>query len=409
MPAMPRTFCATENAEGMADMQTVPRVTLIGHPFSPIGTGRAARVTFAAFRSVGIDTRVRDAWQFLEPEDAQVVSIVPFLTTTYSAMNIFHINGDEVAPVLERIGPLPPGYNIIVPFWELPRYPAEWACQLQRFDEVWAGSHYLRRSIAAAVDRPVVHMPLATEIALDTFRGRRWFGIAENSYAFLFFFDGRSYIERKNPQAVVDCFRRLLASRPWARTCLVIKVHRVEAEFAEVREFLAGLADLRERVVVLEATMPEVEVHNLIRCCDAFVSLHRAEGFGHGLAEAMYLGRPVIGTGYSGNMDFMTPENSIPIGYRLIPVASGSYPHAEDQHWADPDLDEAVMHMIRLLDDPAAGRALGRTASRCIRTAFSYRASGLRYKRRLGEIADAAADANQRIESDVDQAKFARA
>jgi glycosyltransferase involved in cell wall biosynthesis len=409
MPAMPRTFCATENAEGMADMQTVPRVTLIGHPFSPIGTGRAARVTFAAFRSVGIDTRVRDAWQFLEPEDAQVVSIVPFLTTTYSAMNIFHINGDEVAPVLERIGPLPPGYNIIVPFWELPRYPAEWACQLQRFDEVWAGSHYLRRSIAAAVDRPVVHMPLATEIALDTFRGRRWFGIAENSYAFLFFFDGRSYIERKNPQAVVDCFRRLLASRPWARTCLVIKVHRVEAEFAEVREFLAGLADLRERVVVLEATMPEVEVHNLIRCCDAFVSLHRAEGFGHGLAEAMYLDLPVIGTGYSGNMDFMTPENSIPIGYRLIPVASGSYPHAEDQHWADPDLDEAVMHMIRLLDDPAAGRALGRTASRCIRTAFSYRASGLRYKRRLGEIADAAADANQRIESDVDQAKFARA
>jgi glycosyltransferase involved in cell wall biosynthesis len=409
MPAMPRTFCATESAEGMADMQTVPRVTLIGHPFSPIGTGRAARVTFAAFRSVGIDTRVRDAWQFLEPEDAQVVSIVPFLTTTYSAMNIFHINGDEVAPVLERIGPLPPGYNIIVPFWELPRYPAEWACQLQRFDEVWAGSHYLRRSIAAAVDRPVVHMPLATEIALDTFRGRRWFGIAENSYAFLFFFDGRSYIERKNPQAVVDCFRRLLASRPWARTCLVIKVHRVEAEFAEVREFLAGLADLRERVVVLEATMPEVEVHNLIRCCDAFVSLHRAEGFGHGLAEAMYLGLPVIGTGYSGNMDFMTPENSIPIGYRLIPVASGSYPHAEDQHWADPDLDEAVMHMIRLLDEPAAGRALGRTASRCIRTAFSYRASGLRYKRRLGEIADAAADANQRIESDVDQAKFARA
>jgi hypothetical protein len=67
------------------------------------------------------------------------------------------------------------------------------------------------------------------------------------------------------------------------------------------------------------------------------------------------------------------------------------------------------MHMIRLLDEPAAGRALGRTASRCIRTAFSYRASGLRYKRRLGEIADAAADANQRIESDVDQAKFARA
>jgi Glycosyltransferase WbsX len=121
----------------------------------------------------------------------------------------------------------------------------------------------------------------------------------------------------------------------------------------------------------------------------------RTEGFGLGLAEAMYLGLPVIGTAYSGNMDFMTSENSIPIGYRLIPVPHGAYPHCEDQRWADPDLDAATAQMIRLIDDPAAGRTLGRLASRSIRTRFSYRACGQRYKLRLGEIAADAAGASR--------------
>jgi glycosyltransferase involved in cell wall biosynthesis len=133
--------------------------------------------------------------------------------------------------------------------------------------------------------------------------------------------------------------------------------------------------------------MPEARVHNLIRCCDAFVSLHRSEGFGLGLAEAMYLGLPVIGTGYSGNMDFMTPENSMLVGHRLVPVPPKGYHHAEDQHWAEPDLDAATAHMIGLVDDPAAGRALGARGSRSIRIGFSYRAIGLRYAQRLAEIA----------------------
>ena len=374
-------------AEAVEVQRTPLQVTLIGHPFSPIGTGRALRVAFAACRSVGIETAVRDVWNDQAPEAAQTESIVLYMTTSYGTVNVFHLNGNEVEPALERIGPLPPGRNIVVPFWELSRYPVEWACQLERFDEVWAASDFIRQSVAAAVNRPVLHMPLATEIALDAFRGRRQFGIPENCYAFLCFLDGRSYIMRKNPQGVAECFRRLLAVRPWGRICLVMKLHGVEAGLPEVHDFVASLRDLHGRVVVLEATMPEVEVHNLIRCCDAFVSLHRSEGFGLSLAEAMYLGLPVIATGYSGNGDFMTPENSILIGYRLVTVPAGAYPHAEDQHWAEPDLDEAAACMAKLVDDPAAGRALGARASRSIRTDFSHRAAGLRYARRLAKIA----------------------
>ena len=370
----------------MAVRRTPERVTLVGHPFAPIGVGRGLRVTFAACRSVGIETAVRDVWNLLEPEPAQAASILPFITNSYGAINIFHLNGDEVEPALERIGPLPLGYNIIAPFWELPRYPATWARQLEQFDEVWAASDYIRQSIAAAVEGPVIHMPLPTEVSLDAFRSRRYFGIPETSYAFLFFFDCRSYIVRKNPQAVVECFRRLMTARPWARTCLVMKLHGIEVAPTEVKNLLSDMHDLHGRVVVIETTMREVEVHNLIRCCDAFVSLHRSEGYGFGLAEAMYLGLPVIGTGYSGNMDFMTRENAILVDYRLVPIQAQAYPHAEDQHWAEPDLDQATEYMIGLVDNPAAGRALGARGSRSIRIGLSYRAAGLRCARRLTEI-----------------------
>jgi glycosyltransferase involved in cell wall biosynthesis len=191
---------------------------------------------------------------------------------------------------------------------------------------------------------------------------------------------------RKNPQAVVECFRRLLEERPWARTSLVVKLHGAEAAPAELQAFLASLNDLRGRVVVLNYTMTEVEIHNLIRCCDAFVSLHRSEGYGLGLAEAMYLGLPAVGTGYSGNMDFMTPDNSFPISFQLVPVPAGGYPHSEGQHWAEPDLDEALACMIKLLDHPGEGRALGVRASRSMRVDFSSRAAGLRYANRVTHI-----------------------
>jgi hypothetical protein len=131
---------------------------------APIGIGRALRVSFAACHSVGIDAKVRDVWDLHKPEGAHAAFIEPFVTTEYASVNVFHINGDEVETTLERIGPLPPGHSIIVLFWELPWYPAGWAGQLERFDEVWAASDFIRESVRAAVDCPVIHMPLATRL-----------------------------------------------------------------------------------------------------------------------------------------------------------------------------------------------------------------------------------------------------
>ena len=100
----------------------------------------------------------------------------------------------------------------------------------------------------------------------------------------------------------------------------------------------------------------------------------------------MFLGKPVIATGYGGNLDLMNETNSCLVRYKLIDVEEGQYPYAKGQVWAEPDIDHAVDHMLKLMDEPDYGRKLGQIASRHIRTYFSYRAVGLRYKQRLTEI-----------------------
>ncbi|MDM0077388.1 glycosyltransferase family 4 protein [Variovorax sp. J2P1-59] len=372
----------------MKPIKAQPKITLVGHPFSPHGTGRALRLSLAACESAGIEVRVRDVWKQNPPEPSHQ-AITPLLTDTYGDINLFHVNGDEVIRTLDHLGPANGHFNVIFPFWELPRYPDIWARQLEKFDEVWAASNYIKDMLGRSVNRPIKHMPLATEIDLASFYDRKYFGIPENSYTFLFFFDCRSFIARKNPQAAVAAFRQLIAARPWVTTHLVIKMHGAEAARSEAQALFESVADLRERILILPERMQECEVHNLIRCCDSFVSLHRAEGYGLGLAEAMFLGLPSIGTGYSGNMDFMTSVNSVPVGFSLIDVPPEAYPHWEHQEWAEPNIAEAASRMIDLLDNPKKGRELGSNASRDMRVNFSYRATGQRYRARLEEIQSA--------------------
>jgi len=160
---------------------------------------------------------------------------------------------------------------------------------------------------------------------------------------------------------------------------------------ALIREELRTRADALglSRTVLIERSLTDDETKNLVLCCDCFVSLHRSEGIGRFLSEAMYLGKPVIATGWSGNMDFMNPDVACLVSYRLVPVRDGEYPFWQDQMWADPAVDEAVGWMVRLIDQPRWGRLLGERASRHIRSQFSCRAIGLHYVDRLREIWDA--------------------
>jgi glycosyltransferase involved in cell wall biosynthesis len=382
-------------------MRTVPSdpspqpTVLVGHPFSPIGMGELLRSTFRAMRAAQMPVQLIDVFGVSNLDADLRAELEPFLTDRVGpGTGVFCINGDEVERVLGHLGERAAGdKRIIYPAWELPRYPAEWARQLERFDEVWSISAYTCTSIRASVSTPVHHLPLATQPRLLRPFGRRSFGIPEACYAFLLFFDFRSYVERKNPYAALEAFRRVVEARPGLDLRLVVKINSSDVHPERARSFLDRIRPFGDRVIVLDRTMTDAEVKALHVCCDAFVSLHRCEGYGFGLAEAMYFGKPTVATGYSGNMDFMNSDAAHLVGYRLVPVPEGGYPHAAGQVWADPDVEQAATVMTALADDPERGRALGATASRHMRVHFSYRAIGLRYAARLAAATQPAPEA----------------
>jgi len=373
-----------------------PATVVVGHPFAPIGRGEDARCVARALRAAQMAFAVRDVYGADRGRDAGLeAELAGCLTDHLSAgINVFVINGDEIEPVLDRLaGEMSPtALNVAYPQWELGRYPEVWARALERFDEVWAPSRFVEEGLRRAVRRPIVYVPLPVEVRLSAFYSRRHFAIPEQAFVFLTFCDVRSYLERKNPQAVVKAFERLCAADPAGAWALVLRINRPlgdgsePAALARLRERLARSPN-RDRMCVVDGLLRDDEVKCLVLAADCFISLHRSEGFGRGLAEAMSLGKPVIGTGYSGNKDFMREDTSCLVPYRLIPVEEGQYPHWQDQVWADPDVDQAAEWMRRVAQEGAWAKELARNAQREMRQRFAYRAAGLRYRAALEDLA----------------------
>ena len=369
---------------------TASEVTIVGYPFLPIGMGEHTRSTVRAFQAAGVAPRLVDVAPHGVPPDPDLERDFRPLTADGlgTGVNLFCVNGDEAGRVIEKLGrgAFKRSYNIIYPAWELARYPAEWAKVVGEFDEVWAPSEFIREAIAGAVAKPVTTIPLAVDLKLSAFLGRRHYGIPEDAFVVLFFFDFSSFAERKNPTAVLEAFEQVARRRPEARLHCVIK-SRGGQDFDSVRaDFEARVVALGPRAQAIYGDFSDNAIKNLIRVCDVFVSLHRSEGFGRGMAEAMAMGRPAIATGYSGNVDYMAPGTSLLVDYQLIPVAPGAYPRGEGQVWADASPAHAAELIEQLLDDPAEARAMGARGRAHIAAHFSTRAVGARYVARLREI-----------------------
>ena len=364
------------------------QITLIGHPFAPIGMGEQLRSYIAACAAVHIKTGVFDIFRYAQRTDnahftlsgeREVAKVPP-------GVRIFHVNGDEVDTVIAafeaRGNVFADGYNIIVPAWELPVYPRPWAAKLAKFNEIWAISRFVQDGLAAS-GRPSHVIGQSIETDPGPLLPRRYFGIRESAFVLLHFFDVSSYASRKNPQAVLELFQRLRAADPFRDIQLVLKVKNLEASAEDAAQEFRNVPGIK----VLDTPLDSLGVRSLINACDCFVSLHRSEGFGRGLGEAMALGRLALGTGWSGNMDFMTPENSLLVRHSLIPVAKNSYPHWQGQSWADPEMDHAVQLIAPVLTDPSRGRAMARRGQIDALQTVGHRAVGLRIAERLEAIA----------------------
>ena len=374
------------------DPALAPGALLLGHPFGVLGMGEHVRLSASAFSAAEVPFRIRNIYGEYGLHLAEIHQDFPFRDKIaqdgcYRA-NVFHINADEMVNAQIHLGKeiFTNRYNIGYWAWELSQFPHAWRSALQLVDEVWAPSRFIEQSIADATSSPVIRMPLAVEFPEPHGITRESFGLPDDRFLFLFFFDFTSYVQRKNPEGAIRAFLQAFPDVDDARVGIVIKMNGMDLRPQEYQAFMESIDCADPRIIFMDKVLTDRETKSLVKLCDCFLSLHRSEGFGRGLAEAMYLGKSVIATGYSGNLDFTNEHNSCLVDYRLIPVKDDEYPFAKGQKWADPDLEHAVWFMKRVVNDPHYANTIGQHAADFIKTYHSSRAVGEKYRGRLSAL-----------------------
>ena len=191
---------------------------------------------------------------------------------------------------------------------------------------------------------------------------RKKYGIAENDFVVFFNFDYASSYFRKNPEGILQAFARSLSDKSDAK--IVFKTMRAK-KCMKMNKRLHSLADklgLTDRLITIDDFIPQEELVNLTNACDVYMSLHRGEGFGLGIAEAMSLGKAVVVTDYSATTEFCNSENAITVPYKIVKVPASQIDTDDYKYvklWAEPDIDAAANALRRLYDDPTLRKTIG--------------------------------------------------
>jgi glycosyltransferase involved in cell wall biosynthesis len=382
-PRPPAAWLRRLDADIRAGLPGRPAVNLLGHFKYESGLQEVILQYAAALRLSGYSTLTRDI-PISYPRDWRDAR--RFTELELGDVSLIMIGAsDPLDEVYPRSGLFrrPGVYRVACWAWELEQFPPEVAAHAGLADEVWVPSEFCARAVRAALpDRPVLAMPPAVAAPPFEHRPRSYFGLPDDRFLFLFVFDMASGMERKNPLGLVRAFRA--AFRPSDPVHLAIKVSRGEKHPAEFANFRRAAAEAG--VTLLDRLLPRGEVLALLATCDAYVSLHRSEGFGFTMAEAMLLGKPTVATAYSGNLDFMTADNSFLVDYDRVALDRDLPPYPRGGVWAEPSVAHAAELMRRVVDRPAEARAVAARGRETVAKQLSPEATARRLAARVEEI-----------------------
>lgn len=381
------TVTLAKPTEIVAPDSLVPGVVCIGHPNAETGVGEALRGTARALRAAEVPFTLHGLPQFTTArlEDRSMARHETQKLGARANLLCDGLIGADLATRALGRDAFQGRTNILRPFWELARVPARFKESLSRYQEVWAPSEFVRAAFAASLDVPVIRIPVPVELGPAELVKRSDYGLPEGATLFFFAFDPCSFFVRKNPLAVVAAFHRAFGNRGDERVGLVIKCLDPGPHAAVLKPLKAAIAG-DPRVTLIEGTLSRAAMNGLLAMTDAFVSLHRSEGFGFGLAEAMLLGKPAIGTDYSGNRDFLNQATGYPVPYTLVPVRAGDYPDHEGQVWAEPDIEAAAGCMREIVERPGDASARAAAGQVFIRAHHSLEAVGRQMRDRLAAL-----------------------
>lgn len=357
-------------------------VNLAGYVRAVLGLGEAARsvrlgldaasIPFALVAASGTQNEESIDVELTAPNDA------PYDIT------IACVTADQFAVFAREAGPalFTDRYVIGFWFWESPAITDAMRVGIDMVDEIWVASQFCAEVFRGHTDKPVRRVPLPI-VAPTTGASRADLGLPADRFLFVNSFDYLSTFERKNPLGVLQAF--VDAFGPDDGPVLVLKSINGDKRI-EYREQLRLAARPHPHVRLLEDYVSQYEQDGLLLAADCFVSLHRSEGFGLGPAQCMALGKPAIATAWSGNLTFMTAENSWLVPYTMTTVGPDALPYPAGAPWADPDLAAACAAMREVVGDPAEVAKRGALARRDLATMHSPERCGQMIELRLAEI-----------------------
>ena len=369
-------------------------VNVIGYLQAETGMGEAARGLVRALSAVGVPFTLHSV-------ELGVLSrrLDPSLPVSRSDfrhdVNLMVVNADQVDAVANSLGPGVFARRRTVGYWlwELEFFPHRYHHAFRRLCEVWTPSRFCLDSFSSVAPIPIRRVPIPVVLPREAAGGdpareediRARLRLPGDRFLFLFTFSHLSYSERKNPVAVVEAFRRAFPDPQEFGAAggplLVLK----SSEPGFEPEASAALRETLEqgRVVVLEHYLSRAETDALTASADCYVSLHRSEGFGLTVAEALACRTPVIATGYGGVTDFLDGESGFLVRYDSVELERDEGPYPAGAVWAEPDVDHAAGQMRRVFQDRSEAARRAERGRSTIARDLSYEAVGERMQRLL--------------------------
>jgi glycosyltransferase involved in cell wall biosynthesis len=402
----PRDADGAQDAQDLSDAENGPvaggeplAVRVTGYLGHSLGLGAAARGYVRALSSVGVSVTTASvplhhlALPVAMAEEYGRHGFEDLIHDGGHGFEIVAVNADELPDFVERLGEdYFEGPRIGIWGWETNSIPSRWERAFSLIDEIWVYSRFMAKNIGSVAPVPVLSLPPPVLMPVEPPERRR-LGVPEG-FLFLFVFDYLSTIQRKNPVGLIEAFKS--AFRVGEGPQLLLKtINGPLRPLAE--EEVLWAAHGRPDIHLIDRSLSSDEVMRLMAGCDCYVSLHRAEGFGLTIAEAMSLGKPVIATGYSGNVDFMTAENSYLVDHAIGRVGPDCEIYPPDGEWAEPSVEHAAELMRRVYSAPTEAATRGARARADVTRLLSPAATGANMRRRLERLAGAPHPRNEHL------------
>lgn len=336
--------------------ELIPRThstLFIGYNEAALGLGESFRNMLRALDLAGMRFSIHPFnW------NVETRRIGPFLESRYDFegvydINVIYVGPDQTRYVAQQLSKQVNGarYNILRTYWELPLAPAAWAEPLELFDELWVPNAFVADAFRPIFKGAITTVPVCINVERCDKFTRGHFGLEDDVFYFLFSFDYYSGTARKNPLGVVQAFIYAFPDFT-AKVGLIVKSNSPETLNSTTSRLLSNFEKIDRRITYVNRSLGRDEMLSLLSVCDCYVSLHRSEGFGVGMAEAMALGKPVLGTDFSGNREFLNAETGFPVSCAVRSLVAGEYLQGEGQTWAEPDLETAMDLMRLIVDNP---------------------------------------------------------